>query len=252
MLPTAKVKPTPRPSKRPVPSLDQLWAQGTELPTPGSAGHNEGTCSPCAWYWKEDSCTRGDDCQYCHLCGPGEIKSRRKAKKDQLRLISIGSAGHADGTRQPCYFFHKADGGMSGRPVNKRKFDTSDGEHQACRLAGDAQPTSSRQSSPPSIRPSRTVKPTRKPCKIEQKSYATDDYFDGDDTDKLDNEPGDDLDLPSVGSAGHAHGSCKPCAWIHKPSGCTNGYNCRHCHLCPPDEVKRRKREKMQANNSRP
>merc|ERR1712226_898137 len=47
------------------------------------------------------------------------------------------------------------------------------------------------------------------------------------------------------GSAGHGTGQCRPCAWVHKDvGGCRNGANCNYCHLCPPGELRRRKREK--------
>lgn len=49
-------------------------------------------------------------------------------------------------------------------------------------------------------------------------------------------------DLPSIGSAGHRKGRCKPCAFIHT-EGCENGVNCPFCHLCAPGEKKRRKKE---------
>eukprot|EP00434_Breviolum_minutum_P003961 symbB.v1.2.003485.t1/scaffold198.1/size278664/1 len=35
---------------------------------------------------------------------------------------------------------------------------------------------------------------------------------------------------------------CKPCAWYWKPQGCRNGKDCLHCHLCPCDEIKARKK----------
>lgn len=50
--------------------------------------------------------------------------------------------------------------------------------------------------------------------------------------------------LPSVGSAAHASGTCRPCAWFWKGRGCENGRDCRHCHLCPEDEIKMRKKAK--------
>jgi len=50
---------------------------------------------------------------------------------------------------------------------------------------------------------------------------------------------------PAAGSLGHNLGRCRPCAWFHKDaSGCRNGTSCRYCHLCPPGELKRRKRDK--------
>jgi len=51
-------------------------------------------------------------------------------------------------------------------------------------------------------------------------------------------------DTPSHGSALHAQGNCKPCAWYWKAGSCQNGKECLHCHLCPKDELKSRKKAK--------
>jgi len=53
-------------------------------------------------------------------------------------------------------------------------------------------------------------------------------------------------ELLSLGSAGHAVGRCKPCAFFHS-SGCDNGRSCRFCHACGADELKNRRKEKLQA-----
>lgn len=50
--------------------------------------------------------------------------------------------------------------------------------------------------------------------------------------------------LPSLGSSLHKVGKCRPCAWFWKPQGCQNGQECAHCHLCPVEEIKSRKRVK--------
>lgn len=50
---------------------------------------------------------------------------------------------------------------------------------------------------------------------------------------------------PSVGSALHGAGRCRPCAWYWKPGSCQNGSDCRHCHLCPEEEIKNRKKAKQ-------
>jgi len=47
----------------------------------------------------------------------------------------------------------------------------------------------------------------------------------------------------SAGSVHHPH-DCKPCAWFHHARGCQRGSDCEFCHLCPPGEIKRRKKEK--------
>lgn len=53
----------------------------------------------------------------------------------------------------------------------------------------------------------------------------------------------------SRGSALHAVGACKPCAFVFQ-DGCANGMDCEFCHLCDPGERKRRKKErrKLAAN----
>lgn len=48
----------------------------------------------------------------------------------------------------------------------------------------------------------------------------------------------------SVGSARHASGRCKPCAFFHT-KGCASGERCAFCHLCESDEKKKRKKEKL-------
>jgi len=61
----------------PEPELGSL-----ELPTVGSIGHRRGrTCRPCAFMFREPRCNKGVDCQFCHLCEPGEKKRRLKQKK---------------------------------------------------------------------------------------------------------------------------------------------------------------------------
>jgi len=50
-------------------------------------------------------------------------------------------------------------------------------------------------------------------------------------------------DLPSVGSAGHASRTCTPCAFVHK-GVCQSGALCSFCHLCGPDEKRRRKKDR--------
>lgn len=49
-------------------------------------------------------------------------------------------------------------------------------------------------------------------------------------------------ELPTLGSAKHQLGQCKPCAFAWKPEGCESGENCSFCHLCPPGEKQRRKK----------
>lgn len=54
------------------------------------------------------------------------------------------------------------------------------------------------------------------------------------------------LGMWSIGSARHATGDCKPCGFLWK-KGCHKAQNCQFCHLCGSDEVKKRKRDKIEA-----
>jgi len=49
---------------------------------------------------------------------------------------------------------------------------------------------------------------------------------------------------PSVGSAGHWLGLCKPCDFFHRDR-CTNAAACKYCHLCGPEEGRRRRKQKQ-------
>lgn len=42
-------------------------------------------CTPCAWFWKPEGCSRGDECGFCHICPCSEIRARKKAKHAVLR-----------------------------------------------------------------------------------------------------------------------------------------------------------------------
>lgn len=52
-------------------------------------------------------------------------------------------------------------------------------------------------------------------------------------------------ELPSLGSAGHALGDCKPCGHAWKLGGCSKGRECTFCHLCAEDDFRQRKKDKI-------
>jgi len=48
--------------------------------------HWKGTCRPCAYFHnKADSCRRGEDCEFCHICRPEELRRQKRAKKKAQR-----------------------------------------------------------------------------------------------------------------------------------------------------------------------
>merc|ERR1711976_420253 len=52
------------------------------------------------------------------------------------------------------------------------------------------------------------------------------------------------MELPSMGSAEHHLGTCKPCAFVYR--NCTEGVNCTFCHMCGPDERRKRRKAKIE------
>jgi len=64
--------------------LPRLWRD--PRPSAGSVQHGLGECKPCAWFWKPHGCKWSGECTYCHMCPPGELRTRKKAKVAQLKL----------------------------------------------------------------------------------------------------------------------------------------------------------------------
>ena len=66
--------------------------EGREVPrwSVGSTLHSQGTCKPCAWFWRPGSCTRGADCRHCHLCAPGSLQRRKRHNRDLAKAIRRG------------------------------------------------------------------------------------------------------------------------------------------------------------------
>lgn len=57
-----------------------------------------------------------------------------------------------------------------------------------------------------------------------------------------DNTSNNDQILPSIGSQFHHIGECNPCAFLHKPRGCMEAYNCEFCHCCDKNDYITRKK----------
>jgi hypothetical protein len=56
----------------------------------GSALHYQGTCKPCAFFWKVVGCQYGSDCEFCHLCDADERKRRNKEKRMAMHAMQTG------------------------------------------------------------------------------------------------------------------------------------------------------------------
>lgn len=64
----------------------------------GSLLHALGQCKPCAWFWKPQGCHNEQNCQHCHLCPEGELKERKKAKRQNRAVGGRGNSSD-DGRR---------------------------------------------------------------------------------------------------------------------------------------------------------
>lgn len=230
-----------------------MFFPGTSL---GSALHGTGMCRPCAWFWKAQGCANGENCFHCHLCPEGEIAQRKKDKLAVMRLLENAETMQRTGpdrkasksakTSEP----PKVD--KSHRSLTKRSTSDSLTElsFEKVDIKGDDMPLGSKVS--------RASKDSL-PASIELESQrvselATTETVISAAIERKDAAempmsvplPSDAAsDLPSVGSALHALGKCKPCAWFHKPQGCANGNGCLHCHICDETELKNRRSAKV-------
>jgi hypothetical protein len=157
------------------------------------------------------------------------------------KLPSVGSALHGRGSCRPCAWFWKPEGSddspFAQAEVARRDRSTTDFSKSRSReievkntfvhFSG---------SSDEEVNFSR--------CKTEPKHSASHSFVQQIQScaDLPTSLPESESKLPSVGSALHGTGSCKPCAWFWKVEGCANGAECRHCHICSHDEIKRRRK----------
>jgi len=79
--------------------LEQRLDSG-EYPSVGSKGHHQRICKPCAFNWSDKGCQNGLVCTFCHICGPGERRRRKKEKRHvrnamihAIKNIQLGWAG---------------------------------------------------------------------------------------------------------------------------------------------------------------
>eukprot|EP00928_Gymnodinium_smaydae_P080063 TRINITY_DN63866_c0_g1_i1.p1 TRINITY_DN63866_c0_g1~~TRINITY_DN63866_c0_g1_i1.p1 ORF type:complete len:208 (-),score=21.66 TRINITY_DN63866_c0_g1_i1:28-651(-) len=64
----------------------------------GSAGHHEfftkRTCKPCAWNWKQVGCSKGESCDFCHMCVEGEFTRKKQMQRLAQRRNQLRSGGY--------------------------------------------------------------------------------------------------------------------------------------------------------------
>jgi len=187
----------------------------------GSKQHGELTeeeqpaCTPCAWFHKPAGCLNAKNCYYCHLCPPEELKNRKKWKVQRMKTKEIET--------------------KVGSVVVLKRAKTG-----GLVPGDDAVDT-------PHIRRANTM-----PNSTNDDAISAQDGKQGGKV-LLPGIGASEGLLPTLSDGSKMHGmldanglpACHPCAWFHK-SNCKNDKDCIFCHLCPPGELKNRKKLKIQ------
>jgi len=183
-----------------------------ELPSVGSALHTTNECEPCSEFWSPQGCEKSSACDRCHLCPKGK----------RLRFAACCSSG-------PCC--------VHDRPAALKSILKAPSAPDNAAATALCEDYLSLMHLVPCFRPPPGLPPPQQALQPHQPSPGAP-------------TPYNDMcapcgeSLPSIGSALHAAGMCKPCGWFWKASGCENAQECQHCHLCPPGEKKARKKGK--------
>jgi len=207
-------------------------------PSHGSALHSSGNCRPCAWFWKPNGCQNGQDCEHCHLCPEGELKARKKNKMAVMRL-GLATPKMVNDVVDLTTFFPAQEGYCSGSEQESTTCCSSpEQESLAPHCEADEEELISSVIGCLGLEDAERspVQKTQEPMVL---STTSSEFF----------PPGLEAppNTPSHGSVAHAAGTCKPCAWFWKPSGCQNAQNCAYCHICSEGELKSRKKSKHAA-----
>lgn len=231
-------------------------------PSAGSVLHATGQCRPCGWFWKPQGCQNGTACGHCHLCPPDEVKVRKLTKAAMVKSsLSIAmcsdnvAAGNAKELPSPALqpllppLLHLSTLLLSvGVPLPPpvpsaliattpqllssplQSFTTLDPPAPPSESPRLMLPIEHSQTPPPLSCPSSPL--AAQPLLLQYPRLTL----------NLSKEI-----RPSVGSTLHREGRCTACAWFWKPQGCGNGQDCSYCHLCPPGEIRRRRKLKNAA-----
>lgn len=83
--------------------------------------HQSGNCKPCSYfYFKEDGCRNGDNCDFCHFCSPQAVKDCKRAFKRDARREKRAQAAaglrKADGVGPP--YRHRVRGRQQTASTN--------------------------------------------------------------------------------------------------------------------------------------
>eukprot|EP00929_Paragymnodinium_shiwhaense_P030258 TRINITY_DN17168_c0_g3_i2.p1 TRINITY_DN17168_c0_g3~~TRINITY_DN17168_c0_g3_i2.p1 ORF type:complete len:406 (-),score=33.98 TRINITY_DN17168_c0_g3_i2:274-1491(-) len=217
-------------------------------PSRGSEGHARGECRPCAHFWRETGCSRGEHCERCHLCPSTALREYRTS----LRVNKKASRRPADRQME----WHAEEVAQSGAECLPPADQTAEGHGQNMEVTD------------PYILPLATKKvelhgdnAERNETEILRSAYQQapwhrediersepDGLLKGEQQAEAYGEkigqtvpasgPLSESVAVSLGSSSHASGQCRPCAHFWRVTGCSLGEICSRCHLCPPSALR--------------
>lgn len=68
-----------------------VFVASPDMPSRGSALHRWEACKPCAFVFEPAGCMNNAECEFCHLCEPGEKKRRRKDRRLRNQAAVVGN-----------------------------------------------------------------------------------------------------------------------------------------------------------------
>lgn len=93
------VRSSTMPEQNPPRPLALAELVGPQPHSKGSVLHFQGTCKPCAFFWKVVGCKYGTECEFCHLCDADERKRRNKEKRMAMHALQAGGRTHCMGSQ---------------------------------------------------------------------------------------------------------------------------------------------------------
>eukprot|EP00929_Paragymnodinium_shiwhaense_P030257 TRINITY_DN17168_c0_g3_i1.p1 TRINITY_DN17168_c0_g3~~TRINITY_DN17168_c0_g3_i1.p1 ORF type:complete len:372 (-),score=26.16 TRINITY_DN17168_c0_g3_i1:274-1389(-) len=189
----------------------------------GSEGHARGECRPCAHFWRETGCSRGEHCERCHLCPSTALRDYRKSLRVDKRVNKRASRRPAD-RQMEWHGEEVAQNGAEGLPPADQT-----AEWHGQNMEG----------TDPYILPWHREDIERSEpdglLKGEQQAEA---YGEKIGQTVPASGPLSESVAVSLGSSSHASGQCRPCAHFWRVTGCSLGEICSRCHLCPPSALR--------------
>lgn len=103
----------------PAPDYSRLADSGRESWSIGALNHDNGTCRPCAWNWRIEGCSRGEECSFCHMCDKSSLKQVKKQyrrnQQEEKRLHREAAAN------TPMYPYPSPGYGVGMDPYNNAR-----------------------------------------------------------------------------------------------------------------------------------